>query len=511
MRKRVAFLIISFTITALMLCSCGTNSGTIYSREVIDKPGYVSVIPDVMPMVTTLMFHEISKKDIEGTTTISKEKLEDTLRYLRDNNYSFLSAQQVYDFIVSKKAVPKKSVWITFDDGLKSDLKPATGLLKKYGARATAFVEVMQIGDKLRLTRSDLKAMADSKLWDIQSHGYNGHTTSLTDASGKQVNFYFNRFLIGDTVETFDEYKQRIKRDIKKSFDFLAMEYNSPKLFFAYPLDDKTYEKSELRSIIEACLDELGIIGIGVNGNRSLPIEFSNIKHMYTRCGIKNNTNILNIFSIGNLGKRIFIQSGGKEYILTNLAKIKDNRYVAWDMASNYAILDDCMRPITGVLNLANKKGVIKIKGKTSVAEDFEGNLWVSNWDSKKLIKTSPDFIAKGEYKLSFNPVSIWQNGKKLYIIDPGGIIYSFEKGSETLEYIPEYKISCAGAAAFGEYAYVSDFNSKTIYKIDYIKKKIIESKKYDKNYFLTPLYVDKEDEFVANEANSNVLVRVKY
>ncbi|MGE5328055.1 MAG: polysaccharide deacetylase family protein, partial [Deltaproteobacteria bacterium] len=505
MSKKAILLIIPLMLILLVFCSCMEFTSDLKKE---DEQGYISVNPDVAPMITTLMFHDIGKKDIKGTTTISKEKLEETLKYLQYNNYNFLTAQQAYDFIVNKKTVPEKSVWLTFDDGLKTAYKPATGLLKKYGAKATAFIEVMQIGDQMRLTRSDLKAMADSKIWDIQSHGYNGHTTSLTDASGKQVNFYFNRFLVGDTVETFDEYKQRIKRDIKKSFDFIAMEYNSPKLFFAYPLDDKTYEKSELRSIIEACLDELGVVGIGVNGSRSLPIEFSNVKHMYTRCGIKNDSDIKKIFSIGNLGKRIFVQDKGKEYILTSLMKLNDNRYIAWDNASNYAVLDDCMRPASRVLKLADKKGIIKINGKTSLAQDSKGNLWVSNWDSKKLFKTGTDFIVKKEYTLSFNPVSMWQKDDKLFIIDPGGIIYSFKNGIETLEYLPEYKISCAGAVVYGEYAYISDFASKIIYKINYIKKKTIEGKRYGKQYFLTPLYVDKENGIIANEANSGVLAR---
>lgn len=511
--KKGSVLIITFLLAALAICSIFN----MYMQEnniastTSNSTEYIRVLPDVMPMVTTLMFHDISRKETKGTTTISKEKLEETLKYLKNNGYTFLSAVQVYDFIVDRKPVPQKSVWLTFDDGLKSAFKPATGLLKKYGARATAFVEVMQIGDSLRLTRNDLKLMAESKIWDIQSHGYNGHTVSLTDEKGKQVNFYFNRFLIGDAVETPEEYKQRIKRDIKKSFDFLAMEYGSPKLFFAYPLDDKTYENSGLKSIIEACLDELGVIGIGVNGSRSLPIEFSNIKHMYTRCGVKNTTDIKKLFSPESLGKKIFIQNGSQQYILTNLTKLKDNRYIAWDNAGNFAFTDQYLKPASGLLNLKDKNKTEKIKGKVSIAEDFDGNLWVSNWDSKKLFKIGTDFIIKNQYTLTFNPVSIWQKDKKLYIIDPGGIIYSFEKGLETLEYIPEYKISCAGGAASGEYAYVSDFAGKVIYKIDYVKKKIIGSKKYDKKYFLTPLYADKENEFIANEANNNVMLRVKY
>lgn len=305
--KKIKFRIILISVMSLILgtmltaCLAGNtktenkpeDNSTADKTEVTAKPG-------ASPRFVTLMFHAISDQDIKGVNTVTKKSFEKVLEYLTENHYKFLSAQEVYEFLTEKTSIPEKSIWITFDDGLESAYKDATPILKKYNAKATAFVEVKQIGDTGRLTKNDLKAMANSGIWDIQSHGYNGHSTPLTDSKGKKVNFYFNRLLIGDILETEDDFKTRIKKDIKKSFDILEKEYGSKRYFFAYPLDGATYETSELIDEIRAGLDEINIIGIGVSGSKKIAIDWSNPKHCYTRVGFKNSSDIREILSLAN-------------------------------------------------------------------------------------------------------------------------------------------------------------------------------------------------------------------
>lgn len=242
-----------------------------------------------------LLFHEISQKKVEGINTITKEKFEETLKYLSQNQYKFLTAKEVYDFLENKQPIPESSIWLTFDDNLENIHKLGTPSLKKYGACATAFVEVMSLGNIHRLSDSDLKSMSKSGVWDIQSHGYNGHMTPLIDDKGNKVNFYFNRELIGDVYESDYNFKMRIKKDIQKSFDALQKEYNSARYFFAYPIDHSNSEDSDLAPLIESALDELNILGLGVKGNGKFQIDWSTPKHKYARLGMINDTNIQDI------------------------------------------------------------------------------------------------------------------------------------------------------------------------------------------------------------------------
>ena len=493
-----------------MLCSCmklkSDSETNVLKKEDLYK---VTVKPEVLPMFVTFMVHEISEDDIEGTNTVSKRKLEEILKYLTENQYKFLSAKEVYDFLTKKIPVPEKSIWLTFDDGLKNSHKLGTPLLKKYGARATAFVEVMQIGESLRLSRSDLKSMGRSGIWDIQSHGYNGHITSLTDSKGNKVNFYFNRLAIGDSYESEVDFKNRIKKDIQKSFDFLEKEYNSKRLFFAYPLDNETSENSNEMKIIESCLNELNIGGVGVKGNQSIVTDWLTPKHKIGRYGVGDYADIKGILSLLNTAKR-FYWNGCK---LTNISRYMNNQYLSWDRNGNIVILDENFKPKGNIIKIIKKQMEKQwiLDGKLAFAVKPNGTVWVASWDKNKLFELAGDWTVRKEYVLQVTPASIWFYEDRLYIIDPLGSIYYFDKDTTKLQFRPNYHIGCSGGCVKDNIIYVSDYVYKRIYKIDYINKTILGSKKYDREYIITPQIADREDEFIANEASNNVLVRVKY
>lgn len=508
-------LLVSYIIFAFMLCSCSTGQKDADSVSKKDAPHaeWVSIKAEAVPMFVTLMFHEISDRDVKGTTRVSRSKFEKILKYLSDNKYHFLSAGEVHDFLTKKTPIPEKSIWLTFDDGLRSAHRVGTSLLKKYNAKATAFVEVKQIGDDLRLTERDLKAMAGTGIWDIQSHGYNGHDTTLTDEKGRRVNFYFNKLLIGDIMETKDDYRRRIKKDIEKSFDFLEQEFGGRRYFFAYPMDGTTSEDSEEIRVIESCLDELNIIGMGVNGDSGLPTDWSSQKHKYTRYGVKNESDIEKILSIKNIGKRIYITQENNKFTFSNIASYFENKYAAWDNNGNFVLLDERMRPLGNVFNItkSNKKEYLFLRGKTSVAAQNEKTIWVSNWDDRKLLEVDNNWVVKKEYDLNITPVSIWVNAGKLFISDTAGNIYVFSDGFTSLQFKLKDNIACSGASANANIAYISDFTGKKIYKVDYINRSIIGVKKHEREYIITPHIADKDDEFIANEEVNDVLIRVKY
>ena len=73
-------------------------------------------------------------------------------------------------FLEGRKALPKRSVVITIDDGYESVYRHAFPLLKRYGFAATLFVYTDFIGAGDALSWAQLQEMAASGLVDVQSH-----------------------------------------------------------------------------------------------------------------------------------------------------------------------------------------------------------------------------------------------------------------------------------------------------------------------------------------------------
>lgn len=120
--------------------------------------------------IPVLMYHCINDESF-NTMVVSKNKFNDQMKYLKDNNYKTLTMDELYNFIEKNISVPKKSVVITFDDGYVDNYLEAYPILKQYGLRATIFVITDYIDkEKAYLTSSQLKEMEKNKVMDIQSH-----------------------------------------------------------------------------------------------------------------------------------------------------------------------------------------------------------------------------------------------------------------------------------------------------------------------------------------------------
>lgn len=68
------------------------------------------------------------------------ENFEIQMKYLFDQGYVTLTLKDVIDYYYNKKALPEKSILITFDDMYKSVLVFAYPILKQYGFRCVGFV-----------------------------------------------------------------------------------------------------------------------------------------------------------------------------------------------------------------------------------------------------------------------------------------------------------------------------------------------------------------------------------
>jgi len=84
------------------------------------------------------MYHHVLPKD--GFICSSIENFTKQMNFLKQNGYYTLSSKEFYMYKKGKFKAPKKSVFITFDDGWRNNAVYAYPILKKLELKATIFL-----------------------------------------------------------------------------------------------------------------------------------------------------------------------------------------------------------------------------------------------------------------------------------------------------------------------------------------------------------------------------------
>lgn len=140
------------------------------------------------PGLVVLTYHNIlpeksSFVDKSGTS-VSPERLDQDIRFLKSNGFNFVTMEEVSGYLLRGQPLPRRSVILAFDDGYESNYIWAYPLLKKYGAKAAIFVvagnieQVSQTYDmnkNQKISWPQLREMYQSGLVSIQAHSYNLH------------------------------------------------------------------------------------------------------------------------------------------------------------------------------------------------------------------------------------------------------------------------------------------------------------------------------------------------
>ncbi len=88
--------------------------------------------------IPVLMYHHILPKD--GFITTGVENFEKQMSFIQKSGYYSLSSEEFYRYKLGKFKTPKKSLFITFDDGWRDNIVYAYPILKKYNLKATIFI-----------------------------------------------------------------------------------------------------------------------------------------------------------------------------------------------------------------------------------------------------------------------------------------------------------------------------------------------------------------------------------
>ncbi len=147
------------------------------------------------PRIPVIMYHSIGVPESKwhwNYLTCPYQVFEEQLKTLKKNGYNTIIFQDIYDYIMKGKTLPKKSIFLTFDDGYLDNYVFAYPLLKKYGMKGTIFVnpDFVDNSEAKRQTFnpgvldfdvnnlnkigfcnwSELKEMDEQGVIDVQSH-----------------------------------------------------------------------------------------------------------------------------------------------------------------------------------------------------------------------------------------------------------------------------------------------------------------------------------------------------
>jgi peptidoglycan/xylan/chitin deacetylase (PgdA/CDA1 family) len=196
---------------------------TTYNKIKKVTPGQRLVIPliplayggleaDGYQTVPILLYAHLAYHPTEKSS-VSAQKFERQLNYLRENDFVTVSLDQFNAFVTLHDQLPPNAVMISFDTADRWVYDIAFPILKRHGMKATLFVPAEQIEQPGKLAWQQLAKMAAEGV-DIGAHG-----PKLSSFTGKNVTRSIEKYIV--------QSKRSIERHLKQ-----------PCRDFSVPLDD---------------------------------------------------------------------------------------------------------------------------------------------------------------------------------------------------------------------------------------------------------------------------------
>ena len=187
---------------------------------------------DGFQTIPILTYHRFAE-DCDSPLCMPAKTFDLQMRYLKENRYHVITAEELLSFLRYRQGLPQKSVLITMDDGYRSVYDIAYPILNKYGFSATLFIYTDFVGvSKIAITWDQLKEM-QGKGFTIGSHTiYHSDLTQPKEG------------------ETEQEYIARVKEELFGSKKILDQKLGQDTYFLAYPFG--RYDQQSIQMAREA-------------------------------------------------------------------------------------------------------------------------------------------------------------------------------------------------------------------------------------------------------------------
>ena len=171
--------------------------------------------------VTILCYHEVDRAG--DAFAVSHKRLEEHLKFLKNDDWHFVSLDEYVRYCRGELKLPDKSVMITFDDGYRSFYTKVYPLLKKYQAPGmlaivSSWTNHEEKPNDVRDAASweELKEMEDSGLVTVVSHTHAMHKQQDVNPQGGRNGVVGSHLYFGARYETDAEYHTRVTNDIQE-------------------------------------------------------------------------------------------------------------------------------------------------------------------------------------------------------------------------------------------------------------------------------------------------------
>jgi peptidoglycan/xylan/chitin deacetylase (PgdA/CDA1 family) len=182
-------------------------------------PNPTGVYANGYQTVPVLCYHRFGAD--KNKMVVSPENFARQMAYLAENNYRVIRMRDLLEFLQGQRALPKRSVVITMDDGYKSVYQHAYPVLQKYGFPATIFVYSEFEGARDALTWKEMQEMVASRLIDIQPHSKTHSNLGIAQPD-----------------EDNAAYERRVQAEVAVPMQQIAKHLGIPVHTFAYPYGD---------------------------------------------------------------------------------------------------------------------------------------------------------------------------------------------------------------------------------------------------------------------------------
>jgi peptidoglycan/xylan/chitin deacetylase (PgdA/CDA1 family) len=144
-----------------------TGTSTSASTEKSTKP--TTGLTYTVHGVPVLMYHSIGVEE-GNPIKMPAEQFDAEMKYIKDQGYTTLTMDELYNYFENSVPIPDKSVVITLDDGYVDNYTGAFPILKKYGLKATIFMITSAVDTNPGfLTSAQLQEMEKYGI-EIESH-----------------------------------------------------------------------------------------------------------------------------------------------------------------------------------------------------------------------------------------------------------------------------------------------------------------------------------------------------
>lgn len=181
-----------------------------------------------------IMYHSIFP-DLQyaGKYVLPPSVLEEDLQYLKARGYETVTIADLLDYVDHGTPLPEKPIMLTFDDGYLNNCIYLPPLMEKYGMRAVISPvgkfsdDYTANGDRneyyAMATWDDLRKLAASPFFELQSHSYNLHAQSPRHGAKRCAG------------ETDEVYQAMLAADLGAMQDALELHCGIRPKAFVYP------------------------------------------------------------------------------------------------------------------------------------------------------------------------------------------------------------------------------------------------------------------------------------